>query len=245
MRSASALPWCLQTGRRYRTTQRVMAELELQLPAVCLGGPLTKSASGETLHAVPFATESLAALISLADRHGLALVVQRDAHELGGPDFIVDASRPWNPPTAAYVRLGGAAGFADRGFAKAGGLEDALVVGCYGEHAPLAAFQQDVPAKLETVLVPSKKTPGWYLEIIPAGVSKWSALQRYAAGAGIAPAAICAVGDALNDLPMIRGAGFGVAMGNADPAVKAAADWTTGRNDEDGLVALIDRLAGG
>ena len=50
------------------------------------------------------------------------------------------------------------------------------------------------------------------------------------------------MGDALNDLPMIRGAGFGVAMGNADPAVKAAASWTTGRNDEDGLVTLIERL---
>ena len=37
-------------------------------------------------------------------------------------------------------------------------------------------------------------------------------------------AAICAVGDDVNDIAMIRAAGLGVAMGNAQPAVKAAAD---------------------
>ena len=234
----------LATGRRYRTTQQVLDGLNLELPAVCLGGALTKSASGETLDAVRFAPEDVYALAGLAQRHGLALVVQRDAHALGGPDFVVDASRPWNAATDHYVRVGDAAGFPDPDFASTRRV-DALVVGCFGDRTHLAAFQGDISAladRSETVLVPSKKTPGWYLEIIPAGVSKWSALRRYAAGVGIGEDAICAVGDALNDLPMIRGAGFGVAMGNADPAVKAAADWTTGRNDEDGLVTLIERL---
>ena len=53
---------------------------------------------------------------------------------------------------------------------------------------------------------------------------------------------ICAVGDDLNDLPMICAAGLGVAMGNADPRVQAAADRVTGSNDADGLAALIDQL---
>ena len=234
----------LATGRRYRTTRQVMSVLDLALPAVCLGGALTKSAAGRTLHATQFAAEDIAGLLALARCRDLALVLQRDAHALGGADFVVDASPPWNAPTQHYVTAGGAAGRTDPDIGGARN-EDVLVVGCFGERQPLAALEDDIAGlagAFETVLVPSQKTPGWYLEVIPAGVSKWAALRRYAAGIGIPEDAVCAVGDALNDLPMIRGAGFGVAMGNAHPTVKAAAAWTTGRNDEDGLVTLIDRL---
>ena len=52
---------------------------------------------------------------------------------------------------------------------------------------------------------------------------------------------VIACGDGLNDLPMLRYAGVGVAMGNAQPAVKAAADVVTLSNDEDGLVPVIER----
>ena len=40
---------------------------------------------------------------------------------------------------------------------------------------------------------------------------------------------------------MIRYAGLGVAMGNAQPEIKAAADVVTGTNDEDGLVSVIEQ----
>ena len=245
--AAEHLTLVLATGRRYRTTRQVMSALDLALPTVCLGGALTKSAAGRTLHATPFAAEDIARLLDLAHRRDLALVLQRDAHLRGGADFVVDSSLPWNAATQYYVDVGGKAGRADADIAGAR-YEDVLVVGCFGEREPLAALDNDIgglAGTCETVLVPSQKTPGWYLEVIPAGVSKWSALRRYAGRVGIPEDAICAVGDALNDLPMIRGAGFGVAMGNAHTAVKAAAAWTTGRNDEDGLVTLIDRLIGG
>ena len=61
-------------------------------------------------------------------------------------------------------------------------------------------------------------------ELLPAGVTKWSAIRRLARQWGIGDETICAVGDDVNDIPMIRAAGLGVAMGNALPEVKAAAD---------------------
>ena len=244
-RAHEKLTLVLATGRRYRTTRQVMDVLGLALPAVCLGGALTKAASGETAHSVPFADRQVETLLGLARRRALTLVLQRDAHALGGPDFVVDASLPFNAATEHYVLVGSDAGLLDP-VVERSRYGDILVVGCFGDREPLAALADDIAAmaghEFATVLVPSKKTPGWYLETILGGVSKWAALRRYAASVGIADSAICAVGDALNDLPMIRGAAFGVAMGNADPAVKAAAAWTTGGNDEDGLVALIDRL---
>ena len=58
----------------------------------------------------------------------------------------------------------------------------------------------------------------------------------------IPPDAICAVGDQANDLPMLRGAGMAVAMGNAIDSVKEAAHWVTERCDQDGVAAVVDRI---
>ena len=71
-------------------------------------------------------------------------------------------------------------------------------------------------------------------------MTKWSAIQRLAAEWGIAESEICAVGDDVNDIPMIRAAGLGVAMGNAQPSVKAAADRIAPTHDEDGLVQVVE-----
>ena len=47
------------------------------------------------------------------------------------------------------------------------------------------------------------------------------------------------MGDDVNDIPMIRSAGLGVAMGNAIPEVKAAADRIAPTHDNDGLVEVV------
>jgi len=56
----------------------------------------------------------------------------------------------------------------------------------------------------------------------------------------VRPNDICAVGDDMNDIPMIAGAGLGVAMGHAPPDVQAAADLITGSFEQDGVAALVD-----
>jgi hydroxymethylpyrimidine pyrophosphatase-like HAD family hydrolase len=50
-----------------------------------------------------------------------------------------------------------------------------------------------------------------------------------------------AIGDNLNDLELLAGAGIGVAMGNARPEVQAVARYITGSNAEDGVAMAIER----
>jgi hydroxymethylpyrimidine pyrophosphatase-like HAD family hydrolase len=79
-------------------------------------------------------------------------------------------------------------------------------------------------------------------EIAPAGATKWAGVLRLAQQWGIEPREICAVGDDVNDVPMVEGAGLGVAMGNAVDELKAVADRIAPRHDDDGLVHVVDWL---
>jgi hydroxymethylpyrimidine pyrophosphatase-like HAD family hydrolase len=76
-------------------------------------------------------------------------------------------------------------------------------------------------------------------EIAPAGITKWSGIARLAHEWGITAGEICAVGDDVNDIAMIRAAGLGVAMGNAPEEVKAVADRIAPSHDEDGLAEVV------
>lgn len=79
------------------------------------------------------------------------------------------------------------------------------------------------------------------IEINPIGVSKASALEEVCRMLGYDMSEVVAIGDSLNDIAAIRAVGLGVAMGNAQEEVKAAADVVTGSNQENGVAAAIQK----
>ena len=83
------------------------------------------------------------------------------------------------------------------------------------------------------------------LEVFDRQANKWSAIRWLAAAHGVSLDRVCAIGDQINDLPMITQAGLGVAMGNAVPSVAAAAGRRTLSNDADGVAHAIDRVLSG
>lgn len=80
------------------------------------------------------------------------------------------------------------------------------------------------------------------LEIVKKGVSKASGLREVTEILGIKPNEVVVMGDSLNDLDMIKWAGLGVAMGNAEPVIKEAADQVTVTNGENGVAAIIQSI---
>jgi HAD superfamily hydrolase (TIGR01484 family) len=77
------------------------------------------------------------------------------------------------------------------------------------------------------------------LELNPLGISKASGIMEVCNLIGIMMDEVIAMGDSENDLTMIKAAGLGVAMGNAQENVKKAADVVTVTNDEDGVARVI------
>ena len=80
------------------------------------------------------------------------------------------------------------------------------------------------------------------LEVMAGGIDKGEGLQFLLDRLGIDPSEVMAIGDGGSDLPMLRAAGVGVAMGNATEAVKAGADWVTGTCDENGVARAIRKF---
>lgn len=87
-------------------------------------------------------------------------------------------------------------------------------------------------------LAVSSSTPN-NLEINSASAHKGLALARFAERMGCGLENCMAFGDGTNDLTMIQAAGTGVAMANACPEVRAAADYVTLSNDEAGVAAAL------
>ena len=80
------------------------------------------------------------------------------------------------------------------------------------------------------------------IEINAAGVNKGTGLVNLGRLLGIRREEIMACGDGDNDEVMLREAGLGVAMANAEEQVKAAADYVTLSNEEDGVAAAIEKF---
>lgn len=87
------------------------------------------------------------------------------------------------------------------------------------------------------------RSEAFYLELVPKGIDKAASLARLLEKLAISPDEIVAVGDGYNDVSMIRYAGLGVAMANAQEPVKASANYVTPQtNDEDGVAWLVKKL---
>ncbi len=82
----------------------------------------------------------------------------------------------------------------------------------------------------------------YFIEIMPSDVDKASSLDKMLPAIGVKRENTVCCGDGFNDISMIRYAGVGVAMGNAQQAVKESADYITATNDEDGLVQVIEKF---
>lgn len=73
------------------------------------------------------------------------------------------------------------------------------------------------------------------VDIIPKNGSKLLGIEKCVEHFDITLDQVMVFGDSWNDLEMLEGVGIGVAMGNAEEKVKAAADFVTKPNDEDGI----------
>lgn len=232
----------IATGRRYRSTRYVMENLGLETFCVCNGGSLVKDRDQNTITSTPLAASEYQIIVECARQSGVALSAQRDAHHLGGSDFVIDNAVTWNDRNHQYFQE-------NEDHATSGDLlahpDEYLVFGAYDSHEKLltmCALINKLAPDMNTIMVALTGSPFYYCEVTHNIVDKWYGLSHLVEHLNLHAKNVCAVGDELNDMAMVRAAAHGVAMENGHADLKAIANFVCGHNENDGLLHVVEYI---
>lgn len=221
------------TGRAVPWTRHVLEDLGYTGLAVCgQGAQVYDAGAGRLLTSVTLDRQvgALALAKIEAEVGTLAVAASRDG--LTG-EVLVGPGYSYNPELPV-LRIDGA----DELWAEP-------INKLYIQHPRLHDDElAQVAADIAGGMVTAIMSGAGIVELLPLGLTKARGLSLAARRLGVTAAETIAFGDMPNDLPMLAWAGHGVAMGNAHPEVRAAADEVTASNDEDGIVHVLERLFG-
>jgi len=218
----------LVTGRGADAAARVVHELHLNLPAICAHGALTKDfLTGRTLGHIPVPLAHALPMVRYAEEHRLdaAVYLEERFLRLEGTALHMEDMR--GPHWREVHSLSQALTFAPT-FLRFMGRHAAQRMREVFSHLPLH-FKSEVWGDFEECAVTSPDA------------TKQHALARLCGDLKIPAARVLAIGDSQNDVPMLRWAGIGVAMGNAPADVRAAVGRVTEACDRDGVARAIER----
>ena len=117
----------------------------------------------------------------------------------------------------------------------------AKIVGVGRDGARLGRIEADLAAALGARAT-VHRSQDYYLDVTPPGTDKGRFVTALCRRLGLAPESVATIGDGANDVAMFAASGLSIAMGNAGPAVRAAAGAVTRGNDEEGFAHAIDEI---
>ena len=122
-------------------------------------------------------------------------------------------------------------------------IKGTLVVASDEEKARANDFVRRFKDRLHFSWTGTPAYPGIdFINIVARDVSKGKALEALVSFLGISLAEVMAIGDGVNDIPLLSSAGLGVAMDNASDELKAIADYVTLDVDNNGVAAAINKF---
>ncbi len=221
------------TGRSYEALKPYKEELGLETPVICYNG--SQIVDGKTGRIMKDYT-----LPDKSSRYIIDFARKNDIHVQGYKEGVLyfEERRPESEMYESHVNLKGRI----VNFDSMDPLDFTKMM-YVGDHENLRKAMEKVEAGIgDTTSIMFSNTE--FLEFMRKGVSKGEALHMLLSDMNIAPEEVIAFGDGDNDVPLIQAAGTGVAMGNASPAVKEAADITAPSNNDDGIAVVLKTLCG-
>jgi Cof subfamily protein (haloacid dehalogenase superfamily) len=233
----------LVTGRRFNSARELAQKLDMGAPLISHNGALTKNVETlETLDYHPLDIEIARAIIDIGRECGSDMICCDDPHGLG--KMIIEGISDENKSLHRYL---------DKYRDSVSVVSDLLE---YVDHPPIQIMfsgrcdpMDDFALRLKAAMgeriqlfkTRYRSADLTILDALSATASKGASLAAIANKHGVAREEVMAVGDNHNDLTMLRYAGIGVVMANAEDELKLMGFELTSSNEEDGVAQAIER----
>lgn len=228
--------FAIATGRPYKGTERYIKELNLgELGGYIIsynGSRITDIKTGELLYQKNLNPSQLPQIFKAAQKYGLSLTTYK-----GDTAVTEKANDKYFNLEVSINRLG---------VKRVANLQKEVNYPVpkfliTGESDYLFEVEKQLKAELHGVSV--FRSEPFFLEITPKRTDKGEALSWLCGYLGIRQSESMACGDGFNDITMLKSAGLGVAMENAQEITKNSADYITFSNDENGVAYAINKFA--
>ena len=233
----------LVTGRRFNSARELARQLNMGASLISHNGALTKNVDTlETLDYHPLDVGIARAIISFGRECGADMICCDDPDGLG--KMVIEGVSDENTPLHRYL---------DKYRDSVRVVSDLLG---YVDHPPIQIMfsgrcdpMDDYAARLSAAMggriqlfkTRYRSADLTILDAMSVTASKGASLAMIAKKYGVAREEVMAIGDNHNDLTMLRYAGIGVVMANAEDELKRMGFHLTSSNEEDGVAEAIEK----
>lgn len=218
------------TGRMFRSIRPYLLEAGLHDPVVCYQGAVVADpVSGEWLRHEPIPVEPAKEAIEAVEQEGFPLNVYVDDDLYVAR--VTEASRAY----ADFQRLP----LNEVGDLRSWLDEPPTKLVAVGDPDALDGLERRLRARFGDRLYISKSLP-YFLELASPAVTKAAGLEFLAGRLGFRAEDTIAFGDGENDVELVDWAGYGIAVANAHPRVRAVADFVCPPVGEEGVAQVVE-----
>ena len=246
---AGGLLVCFATGRNWTESRTVLETVAHHDHAVFAGGAMVIDTKQQvTLHKTAVDPQLAREVCQILEDAGHAVLALQDMGAAGGVDYLVSDEIPLNRETDHWMAVTSAKVHPVQRLSSYS-HEHTVRLGIVAPPEQAKAVHDELEKRFGDriyclrIFVPQASVE--VLEIFDPAVNKWEGILHVARLHGVTPEQIIAIGDDVNDLPMLINAGLGVAMGNARDEVKSVAKKVIGSNRDEGLAEFLEQLVAG
>lgn len=232
---ARGVLFTVATGKTFPSTVALIRQFNITIPLICGNGTQVFAPDGSLVYEDPIPLDYALEAIGMAEARGFTPVVYAangllaTVHDANIAELLVH-----HEPLPDLVN--------DWATALRGRYRPFKMVLMHQDHDLVSRFCDDLWRAFDGRAQIVRSGLASVVEVMPAGVTKGTALAHLVEHLGLDVRDVLCLGDNCNDLDMIRRAGIGVAMRHSPAEVRAAADYITGSNDEEGVGQAIHRF---
>lgn len=243
------IPVCLCTGRNIHNTKKIAKTLSDTMPFVCIDGSILYDQKSNSIRTnKTISIETIRKIASIADKFHLYIEfcsptkyykyvkdpILEKFNYGGVPGNAIERFNDFFVKNVRYIHN------LERFLNKEHNLNQFLIG---GEKEDLDLFKEFI--KDESFSDADLRYDLWgdyYVFVVATGCNKAYGLNLLSDYFNIDIEDMIAIGDQMNDIDMIKSAGLGIAMGNANDKIKEVASYITKTNEEDGVCEAIEKF---